>query len=254
MTISESFYYNNQLRKYIVQFAAIFQGIQIRVGVRNSTDAHLAYVPVKNASSDKVVAAIKSENTQNKPLRLPMMSFQLVNVDLAPELRKGIGTSRRNTFLPTGSLFPDDIKTVEQRMPVPYTALFDLVIWASNQDQHYQIIEQILSLFDPILQIQTNDDILDWSKITKVELMAIRFDEAIPAGGDRRLIQTTLSFAMPIYLSVSAKEVNNYIKEIFMRIGVVSNDIQTSYDALADLDSQNIEYESVFSVDDIDIS
>lgn len=251
MTVSESYYYNNQLRSYIVQFAAIFQGIQVKVGSRHGVEPHLIYVPTKNASSDRVVAAIKNENTQNKPIRLPLTSFQLVNIDLDPSLRKGIGTLRRNKYLPTGGLFPDDITAVEQRMPVPYRAYFDLTIWASNQDQHYQIVEQILSLFDPILQIQTSDEAFDMKKLTTVEMTGIRFDEGVPSGTDRRLIQTTLSFELPIYLSVPAIKYKNYIKEIFLRIGATETDVQTSYDIIADLDSQGIEYESIFSIDNV---
>ncbi len=254
ISVLENYHYSAQLRRYIVQFAAIFAGIQVEVGKRNDTEPHLIHVPIKNASMDRVVGHIKSENTQNKPIRLPIMSFQLVNVDQAPELRKGIGVKRRSTYMPNGGVFPDDITIVEQRQPVPYRAMFELAIWASNQDQHYQIMEQIFTLFDPILQIQISDDIFDWTKITSVELTDIRFDENMPQASDRRLIQTRLGFAVPIYLSIPADVHKKYIKDIYLRIGAVSADLGSSYDIIADLDSQGIEYEKVFSADDVDIT
>jgi hypothetical protein len=253
-SVLENYHYDAQLRKYILQFAAIFAGIQVEVGKRGNVEPHLIHVPVKNASSDRVVAHIKSENTQNKPIRLPLISFQLGNVDQAPELRKGVGLQRRTSHMPTGGVFPDDITVVEQRQPVPYKAIFELAIWASNQDQHYQIMEQILTLFDPILQIQISDDIFDWTKLTSVEMVDIRFDETVPSGGDRRLIQTRIGFAVPIYLSIPAKVHNRYVKDIYLRIGAVGTDVQSSYDIIADLDSQGETYEKVFSLDDVDIT
>lgn len=253
-SVLENYHYDAQLRKYIVQFAAIFAGIHVEVGKRDDIEPHLISVPIKNASMDRVVGHIKSENTQNKPIRLPIMSFQLVNVDQAPELRKGVGLQRRSSHMPTGGVFPDDITVVEQRQPVPYRAMFELAIWASNQDQHYQIMEQILTLFDPVLQIQISDDIFDWTKLTSVELTDIRFDENMPQGTERRIIQSRLTFSVPIYLSVPAKVHNKYVKDIYLRIGVASSDAQSSYDIIADLDSQGVEYDKVFSLDDIDIT
>jgi len=252
-SVLDNYHYDAQLRKYIVQFAAIFAGIQVEVGKRDDVDPHLIHVPIKNASMDRIVGHIKSENTQNKPIRLPLMSFQLVNVDQSPELRKGIGVQRRSVHMPTGGLFPDDITVVEQRQPVPYRAIFELAIWASNQDQHYQIMEQIFTLFDPILQIQITDEIFDWTKLTSVELTDIRFDENLPQGSERRMIQSRLGFAVPIYLSIPTKTHDKYVKDIYLRIGAVATDAELSYDIIADLDSQGVEYERVFSLDDVDI-
>jgi len=253
-TVLDDYHYSAQLRAYIVQFAAVFAGIKVMIPERKGIPEHLIHVPIKNASMDRVVGAIKSENTQNKPIRLPIMSFQFVNADIADDLRKGIGVVRRNTYMPTGGKFPDDIKVVEQRQPIPYRALFELSVWASNQDQHYQIMEQILTLFDPLLQIQTTDDIFDWTKITTMHLTDVRFEESLPSGSDRRMIQSRLAFSMPIYLSVPAVVHNNYIKEIYIRLGAVDTASQTSYEIISDLDSQGIEYEKVFDLKDIDLN
>lgn len=252
-SVLDNYHYSAQLRSYIVQFAAVFAGIQVEVGKREDIEPHLIHVPIKNASMDRVVGHIKTENTQNKPIRLPIMSFQLVNVEQAPAARKGIGVTRRSTYMPTGGLFPDDLKVVEQRQPVPYHAIFELAVWASNQDQHYQIMEQIFTLFDPLLQIQISDDIFDWTKLTTVEMTDIRFDENVPQSTDRRLIQTKLGFLVPIYLSIPANVHSNYVKDIYLRIGAVSSDAQTSFDIISDLDAQGIEYEKVFTLDDVNI-
>lgn len=254
MSALKAFYYDKQLKTYLIQFMAIFSNMQVQVGWNEDNEPRLISVPIYNASKDRIVAAIKGENTQNKPIRLPAFSAQLTNIDMSAERRKGVPMTRRQTFMPAGGLFPDDISVIEQRMPVPYDASYDLTIWASNQDQHYQIIEQILMLFNPVLQFQTSDEPFDWTKITKAELMNIALGESVPMGGDRRLIQTTLSFKIPIWLSVPANVHQQYIKEIFMRIGAVSAAAQTNQEIVAEIDDQGIPYEMVFSLDDININ
>jgi hypothetical protein len=253
MSALDTYYYDRQFRHYIVQFAAVFAGIQVEVGKREDIESHLIHVPIKNASSDRVVAAIKGENTQNKLMRLPMMSFVLSNVDQMPEARKGTGQRRRQTYMPTGGLFPDDITVVEQRMPVPYKGVFELNVWASNQDQHYQMMEQILSLFDPFLQIQLNDEMFDWRKISTIELIDVRFEETIPSGTERRLIQSILSFNIPIHLSMPALVHDKFVKKIFLRVGAVGADLDNSYAVIADLDSQGIEYDKIFDLNDVEL-
>lgn len=251
MSELESYYYDNQLRKYIVQFAAIFAGMQVSIGENDDGSPRLISVPIKNASKDRVVASVISENTQNKLVRLPIMAFTLANIAMAPERYKGIGVTRRNSFVPTGGVVPDDIKVVHQRQPVPYTAMFELGIWASNQDQHYQMIEQIMSLFNPMVTIQKSDDIFDFTRMTSVELKDVRLEENVPAGAERRIIQTTMSFDTTIHLTIPSIVNTNFIKEIYLRIGALNDSgITDSYAILADLDAQGIEYDKIFDADD----
>lgn len=253
LSSAEGFFYHSQLRRYIVQFAAVFMGMKVRVGWNEDKQPRLAPVIIKNASSDRVVAAIKGENTQNKPIRLPMMSVQLMDLDMVPDRRHGVGQERRNAFMPTGGTFPDDITVVNQRMPVPYRGNFELTIWASNQDQNYQILEQILTVFDPDIQIQRSDETFDWTKLSYVELLDVRLEENVPMGSDQRLIQSTLTFGVDIYLEIPNVVHDRFIKEVYLRIGVVNNDVETNYDIIADLDAQGLEYEKIFDLDNIEL-
>lgn len=253
MSTFREFWYDNQLKRYLIQFCAIFADMNVQVGWNEEKTPRLAKVPIYAASKDRVVAAIKSENTQNKPIRIPALSAAITSIELAPERRKGVPNNRRHTVMPTGGLFPDDIRVVEQRMPVPYTLTMELGVWASNQDQHYQILEQIMMIFNPILQIQTSDEALDWTQITTVELTGIRPEENLPAGADRRLIQTMLEFSIPVYISVPANVHDKYIRDIYIRVGAVSQSAQTSEDIIAELDLQGIPYELNFSLDDVEL-
>lgn len=247
------YYYNDQIRDYILQFMAIFAGLKVQIGKFEDREPTLIPIHLTYGPKDRVVAAIFADNTQNKPIRLPAMSAYMNAIDLSPDRRKGVGSIRRETFMPTGGQFPDDIKTIEQLMPVPYNSTMELSIYTSNRDEHLQIMEQIFMFFDPVLQVQKNDDTFDWTKITTVELVGINFEENYPSGIDRRIIQTTLQFLMPIYIAVPAKIKNNFIADINLRVGLVSAATSGSHNIIAELDDLEFDYESLFSLDDLDL-
>ncbi len=249
----DTYYYNNQIKTYLIQFMALFSGMSTMIGKRDDVEPELLSVPIQYGFVDRVVAHIISENTQNSPLRLPTMSAYLTGVAMAPELRKGIGMIRRQTFLPAGALFPEGIKTIHQLMPIPYRATMELSIYTSNTEQRFQILEQILMLFDPTVQIQSTDAVFDWTKLTTVELENISFDDNYPSGVDDRIMITTLNFNMPIYISAPANLRDDYIKDVFVRIGMVSGAANGNAEMIADLDSQGLDYENWFSLDDVDI-
>ena len=252
MSEFQGYYFNYQLRRYIVQCMAIFAGMQAEIGKFEDKEARLIKVPITYGSKDRVVADIKAENTQNKPLRLPIMSMYLMNIELAPELRKGVAVARRHTVMPIGGEFPTDFEVVSQRQPVPYRVYVELSIFASNTQQHHQILEQILMIFDPQVQIQSTEDLLDWTKITTVELTGVRLEENHPAGADRRIIQSTLDFTLPVYISAPADVHKQYIEDIYMRVGAVNTALQSS-EIIADLDEQGVPYDLNFSLGDIDL-
>jgi len=253
MTGIETYYYEHQLKNYQVQFMAIFSNMQVMVGKNETQDNRLINVPIYYGAQDRVVAAIKADNTQNKPVRIPAMSTIMSRIDLAPELYKGVAQTRRNTRMPTGGIFPDDLEVIEQRMPVPYRAEFELSMWASNQDQHHQIVEQILMLFDPTLQIQTSDDIFDWTRLSTVELTGINNEENVPPGNDRRVIQSSFTFTVPVYISVPSNIHRRYVEDIYLRVGAVSQMASTNQQMIDELDQQDILYELNFSLSDIEI-
>lgn len=253
MSALREYWYDEQLKRYLVQFMAIFADMLVRVGWTDDKEPRYAKTPIFVASKDRVVAAIKAENTQNKLIRFPLFTARITNFDPMPERRKGIPTVRRNTIMPTGGLFPDDLKVVQQRMPVPYKLTLDLGIWVSNMDQHFQILEQIMMLFNPTLQIQRSEEITDWTMITSVEHIGTSPEENYPAGTDRRLINTTMTFEMPIHISAPVDVHDKYIKDIFIRVGAVSQSAVSNFDMVGELDSQGVPYELIFSLDDIDL-
>lgn len=217
-----NYFYEGQLRSYLLQFCNIFAGLQVMTGKGECNVNEFITVPISVGSKDRVVAAIAAGNTQNKPFSVPSMTAFITSISLS-NTRKGVNTVDRRVYLPQGGVFPDDLKTVVRVMPIPYTMSAELSIYASNTQQLHQILEQILMIFDPVLQIQTSDAAFDWTKITTVELTGINNEENYPPGGDRRILQWTLNFDIPIYISSPIDIKDELVKKIVLRYGDLDN-------------------------------
>lgn len=213
-----NYFYEGQLRSYLLQFCNIFAGLKVQTGKGECDEPEFISVPVTVGSKDRVVAAIQAGNTQNKPFALPIMAATISNLSLSPN-RKGIGVVDRRVYLPQGGSYPADLRTAVRVMPIPYIMSVELSMYASNTQQLHQILEQVLMLFDPTLQIQTSDAAFDWTKITTVELTGISNEENYPPGGDRRIIQWSLSFEIPIYISAPVDIRDEMVRKIIITIG-----------------------------------
>lgn len=247
-------YYDEQIKKYLIQFMMVFGNMKVEIGKNERSDKpSLISVPIFFGNKDRVVAHIINDNTQNKLLRLPAMSCVIQNIEMAPEMRKGVGNVRRQVFAPVGGVVPDDAKVVKQQMPIPYTMIVELAIWTPNMDARYQILEQIMMLFDPIVQIQKNDALFDWTKLSMIELLSINYEDNYPIGTDNRVIVSNLMFKFPIWISAPANVKDDYVHDIYARIGAVDFSSMSSEEIISDLDGQGIHYELLATLDNLEI-
>ena len=68
------------------------------------------------------------------------------------------------------------------------------------------MLEQILFLFNPTLNIHTSNNPLDWSTLSYVELIANTWSmRAIPSGVDDIIDISTMTFSMPVLINPPAK-------------------------------------------------
>lgn len=222
MAISH-FYYDEQIRSYLKQFCAIFEGLTVRTGKgEDGTFEHIS-VPTVVGSRDRVVAAIATGNTTNRVFPIPAMSAWVSGLELAPERRKGVGQEKTKVFMPAGGVYPNDLRTVTRVMPIPYNMMVELSVYASNTSQMHQILEQVLMLFDPILQIQTNDKPFDWTRLSYVELQSISNEENYPASQDRRTLVWSFSFLVHIWISPPMEIKDELVRKIRITLGDLDN-------------------------------
>jgi hypothetical protein len=116
--------------------------------------------------------------------------------------------------------------SIERLMPVPYRMTITLDIWTSNTHQKFQIFEQIATLFNPSLEIQSTDNYIDWTSLSIVELENVNFtSRTIPQGTDNPIDIMTMRFGLPIFISAPAK---------VKKLGVVEKIIASVFDAQGD--------------------
>jgi hypothetical protein len=85
-----------------------------------------------------------------------------------------------------------------------------------------QLLEQILVLFNPSLEIQTTDNYIDWTSLSTVELTQLTFsNRSIPIGANTNIDIATLTLEAPIYLSPPVK-----IKQLGVITEIVASVIQ----------------------------
>jgi hypothetical protein len=116
--------------------------------------------------------------------------------------------------------------TIERLMPVPYKLTLKLDIWTSNTNQKMQLLEQMMVLFNPSLEIQSTDNFLDWTSLSVCELESVVWSSrTIPQGTEDPIDICTLTFNLPIWISSPAK---------VKKLGVVERVVASIYDAKGD--------------------
>jgi hypothetical protein len=96
--------------------------------------------------------------------------------------------------------------TVERLMPVPYTLRVSVDFWTTNYNQKLELIEQLGTLFNPALDIQSTDNFIDWTSLSVVYQDRLTFSSrTIPIGSGNPIDIMTWTFYMPIWISSSAK-------------------------------------------------
>ncbi len=113
--------------------------------------------------------------------------------------------------------------TIDRLMPVPYKLTLNLDIWTSNTNQKMQLLEQILVLFNPALEIQSTDNYIDWTSLTTCDLQSVKWSSrVVPIGTDNPIDIATLTFTLPIWISSPAK---------VKKLGVVERIVANIFDA-----------------------
>tara|TARA_S200000501_G_scaffold342036_1_gene351859 strand:+ start:1930 stop:3354 length:1425 start_codon:yes stop_codon:yes gene_type:complete len=218
-------FYDGQIRRYTTQMMRILSNFPVIDGDGQTKD-----VPVMYGDLTRQVANIIRENSENKLPSAPRISVYITGLELDKD-RLTDSTYTRKTNIRERAY--DDVNkeylntegksyTVERLIPTPYLMRVNADIWASNTDQKLQILEQILVLFNPSLEMQTTDNFIDWTSITAVILENVQWSSrSVPVGIDSEIDIATLSFSVPIYISPPTK---------VRKMGVITNIITSMFD------------------------
>lgn len=218
-------FYDGQVRRYITQMMRILSNFPVQDGKGIQKD-----VPVTYGDLTRQVSNIIRENSENKLPSAPRIAVYLTGLELDKD-RLTDATYTRKTNIrerewdnDAGEYLNVQGKnyTVERLIPTPYMMRINADIWTSNTDQKLQLLEQILVLFNPSLEMQTTENFIDWTSITVVNLENVTWsNRSVPVGVDSEIDISTLAFTVPIYISPPTK---------VRKMGVITNIITSMFD------------------------
>ena len=237
------FWYDQQIRRYLLQFVRIFNGFQVQSGQKDAggTSSQVyRTVPMRYADMSRMVAHVLRGNTENALNSTPFMTCHVANLNVARERRhdpklissQQVQERKYDSLNDQYTAELGNTYTVDRYMPVPYDLTINVDVWCSNTEQKLQLLEQILTLFNPTVEIQANTNPLDWTNITVVELIDIQWSSrSVPQGVDSQLDIATLIFQVPIWINPPAKvKKQSIIHSIINRIHLDDNLSDLEYD------------------------
>jgi hypothetical protein len=235
MSVSQ-FFYDEQIRRFLLQFTRVFSGFQVMYGNESDgvNNASLLRVPVRYGDASRNAQTIIQENSASSLPSTPLMTFYITALDYdRPRIQEPYFVDRfavrQRTYDQTTETYETtqgNAFTIERLMPVPYQLTVNLDIWTSNTSQKMQLLEQILTLFNPSLEIQSTDNYIDWTSLSVMYLDRVTWSSrTIPQGTENPIDIATLTFTMPIWISSPAK---------IKKLGVVERIIAGIFDSQGD--------------------
>lgn len=207
------FFYDGQVRRFITQFMRMISNIQVEFGLDRNNVIALQRVPVYYGDSSRQVASILKNNSENTLSAVPAMAVYISGLAYDrdrvqdPSMVSSVRLRERKYDPATGEYTNQqgDLVTVDRPMPVPYKLTLKTDIWTSNTEQKLQLLEQLIILFNPSMEIQSSDNYVDWTSLTVVTLTDTTWSSrSVPVGSEEPIDIATMTFEIPIWISAPA--------------------------------------------------
>ena len=208
------YFYDEQFRRYILQFMRLFGGLLVKTGKGKDGSEKFIKVPCRYADMQRMVGHILKNNSENVINSCPFITSHILT--LQPDRSRTLDPLYVDKQQITERAFDEETRqytekvgnrySVERLMPTPYTLTMQVDVWTSNADQKLQLMEQILVLFNPSIELQASTNILDWTSLVVVELTDISWSSrGVPQGVDTQIDIGSMTFTMPVWISPPAK-------------------------------------------------
>lgn len=230
-----TFFYDHQIRRFLSQFIRIMSNFQVQLGNDEQGGAVYQRVPVFYGDASRQASQILRSNSENAISAVPAMAVHISALTYdrervqEPNFVSKMNIRTRQFDESTGQYTDQQggAYTVERLMPVPYKLSLKVDVWTSNTDQKLMLLEQIMILFNPAMEIQSTDNYIDWTSLSYVLLNDIGWsNRSVPMGTEDSIDIATLTFELPIWISAPAK-----VKQL----GVIKKIISSIYDANGNL-------------------
>lgn len=212
--MSQSYFYDQQIRRWLVQFMRLFGGFTVKMGKDDNGIDYYHQVPVRYGDTNRMGQHILRKNSENTMFSVPAISCYIA--ELVPAADRRLNPSFEDSrqiserlFNPNANTFAESVGetyTLEKMAPIPFDLTLNVDVWTSNTEQKLQLLEQMLLLFNPSVNLQSSQNPYDWTSLAVVELINITWTaRSIPQGTDDIIDVASLIFSLPIYLTPPAK-------------------------------------------------
>lgn len=230
--LSRDYFYDKQIRRYILQAIRLFSGFKVYDGKRNGTDRY-KLVPCTYADMSRLGATYLNKNSENILSSAPMMSLHISDFQPLPEYRhtphyEGTSHFTEKQKDANGKYInkPAGKYTVTQLMPVPFTMNINVDIWTTSTDQKMELMEQVLVWYNPGFEFRVNSSPLDMGNVANIQLENIQWSSrSVPQGTSDEIDVMTLTFRIfPVFITSPAKiRKQTKIHSIYNNINVTSS-------------------------------
>ncbi len=208
-------YFNdNQIRRYLIQFSKIFSNWYVTKGKDPNGNDILVRVPIMYGDSSRQASTIIANNSASNLPSAPMITYYISGLEYEqsrtqnPTFVDKLQVRQRSFNQETGQYETTQGQafTLERLMPVPYKLRVTVDFWTTNYQQKLEIIEQLGTLFNPALELQSTDNFVDWTSLTAVFQDGLNFSSrSIPQGTGNPIDVLSWKFYMPIWITTSSK-------------------------------------------------
>jgi len=233
------FFYDNQIRRFLIQFAKIFSSWYVTKGKDPNGNDILVRVPVMYGDQSRQAATVIANNSASTLPSAPLITYYITGLEYDqrrtqdPTFIDKIQVRQRayNPDLNIYETTQGQAFSVERLMPVPYTLRVTVDFWTTNYNQKLEIIEQLGTLFNPAMEIQSTDNFIDWTSLSVVFQDGLTFtSRSIPVGNSNPIDIMSWKFYMPIWISTASK---------LKKMGVITKIINSIYQGTSLQDIQN---------------
>lgn len=256
------FFYDSQIRRFLLQFARMFTDIYIETAPDANGTKSLSRIPIRHGAMSRQVANILNQNSENISVPSPCFSYYIKSLSI-DEKRRGdstwISKINANERKFVDGEYTNEIGnrySIERHMPIPYLLTVQLDIYTTSIDTKLQILEQILVLFNPSVQLQQNDNVLDWTSLFEVILTDTNWSTmSIPQGTESEKDISSLTFVLPIYITPPSKvKRQKLIEKIITNIHNVGTELDLSDEDLNINDFSSIPETVIVTPNDYKVS
>lgn len=191
-------FYHEHVRKAIIAFGTIFNNINIVRTNASDVDVQSLRVPLAYSTKQKFLTRIEQtpsvESRGDVAMVLPRMGFEIIG--LTYDATRKISPIQQHRK----PISTDALKVKSQFVSTPYDMSISLYIFAKNQEDGLQILEQILPYFNPDFNVTINDlPEMDIKRDIKIILDSIGYeDNTAGTYADRQSLVWTLNFTMKL--------------------------------------------------------